>query len=159
MLGADANSYTVSGTELDPVAASDNYAVESVVNDLNGASTLNSAELPPGINSITWTITDEAGNAATCAIRVEVSITTGIDDIAHTELSIYPNPTTDVLTIEAVQSDIQYFRLTDLTGHILEEQTASGQRTSLDLRDFKNGVYILTVHSGDRWFNKKIEKD
>jgi hypothetical protein len=159
LLNADENSFTVLGVALDPVSTGDNYTVASVLNDFNGTSTLRATVLPIGTTTITWTIRDEAGNKAECSTDVEVSIATGIENIMKPEISIFPNPAADILTIEATQDVIKYLRITDLTGHMLVELTGSRQRATLDLSDFTSGVYIMSIQLGNSWYNKKIEKE
>jgi gliding motility-associated-like protein len=66
-------SYTVAGTEFDPLTVSDNCLVQSLVNDYNGGSTLAGAEMPLGTTAITWTVTDGYGNTASCAFTVTVN--------------------------------------------------------------------------------------
>src|SRR6056297_107141 len=68
---AGACDYTVQGTEFDPVVG-DNCAVESVSNDYNATSSLANAVFPVGSTPVVWTVTDESGNTATCAITVVV---------------------------------------------------------------------------------------
>ena len=63
--------YTVQGAEFDPVV-DDNCAVESVINDYNATSSLANAIFPVGSTTVVWTVTDESGNTATCAITVVV---------------------------------------------------------------------------------------
>src|SRR6056297_1123334 len=68
---AGACDYTVQGTEFDPVVG-DNCAVESVSNDYNATSSLANEVFPVGSTTVVWTVTDESGNTATCAITVVV---------------------------------------------------------------------------------------
>ncbi|WP_242158526.1 HYR domain-containing protein, partial [Aestuariivivens sediminis] len=63
---------TIGDASLDPIAVSDNCGVASVLNDFNNSSTLNGATFPLGTTSVTWTITDGAGNTATCNFDVVV---------------------------------------------------------------------------------------
>ncbi len=65
--------YTVPGTALDPTSTSDNCAVQAVVNDFNGTSTLAGARFPVGITTVIWTVTDIHGNDAQCQYNVVVS--------------------------------------------------------------------------------------
>jgi len=66
-------SYIVQGTEFDPLSVNDNCIIQSVVNNFNGSNSLEGAELPVGITTITWTVTDGNGNTASCSFNVTVS--------------------------------------------------------------------------------------
>ncbi len=80
--------YTVTGTEFDPVSTNDNCEITSVINDFNNLSTLNGAELPGGITTINWQITDIAGNIANCNFDVAVNVSFAFDFGSNIEFSI-----------------------------------------------------------------------
>ena len=65
-------SYTVPDTGLDPVLVDDNCGITSVVNNFNGTSSLENAEFPVGVTTVTWTITDVNGRTADCQYDIEV---------------------------------------------------------------------------------------
>ena len=65
--------YTVVGSEFDPTSTDDNCGIASVVNDFNGGATLAGAVFPLGSTTVTWTITDNSSNTATCSFGVVVS--------------------------------------------------------------------------------------
>ena len=65
-------SYTISDSSLDPLSASDNCSVQSIINDFNGTNTLSGAQFPVGSTTVTWTVTDSHGNTATCNQTVTV---------------------------------------------------------------------------------------
>ncbi|MGB6037256.1 MAG: HYR domain-containing protein, partial [Cryomorphaceae bacterium] len=64
-------SYTIQGTEFDPTNADDNCGVSTIVNNLNGTSTLAGETVTDG-TSVTWTITDENGNSDECTFTITV---------------------------------------------------------------------------------------
>jgi len=72
-------TYTVTGTELDPISVSDNCGYQGVFFSLSGATTLTGtttlggAVLNPGTTTVTWSVTDECGNTQTCTFEVEVT--------------------------------------------------------------------------------------
>lgn len=70
------------------------------------------------------------------------SIDTHVDESAHTEISIYPNPASDQLTIEA--ANIEYWTLTNLQGQAL----AVGSSNKVSLAELSSGVYFLAMHLG-----------
>ncbi len=69
----------------------------------------------------------------------------GIDEFAS--LSVYPNPTTDLLTIElgsaAGRTD---YALTDALGRITSSGIISSERAIIDTRAVAPGLYALCVH-------------
>ncbi|UNY98836.1 HYR domain-containing protein [Zhouia spongiae] len=96
--------YTVAGTEFDPTTTYDNCGIVSVINDFNNSNTLANEQIPGG-TTITWTITDNAGNTAGCSFTVTVNDTEApIPDVdplpdvtgdTSTPLTISPPTATD----------------------------------------------------------------
>ncbi len=64
--------YIIPDNSLDPTATGDNCAVASVVNNFNSTSTLNGAQFPVGTTTVIWTVTDDAGNSATCGQTITI---------------------------------------------------------------------------------------
>jgi hypothetical protein len=60
-------------------------------------------------------------------------------------MTAYPNPANDVLTVSATGMEEYRIRMTDVLGKIVYDETASAPKKAIDVSDFKNGVYILTV--------------
>ncbi len=58
----------------------------------------------------------------------------------------YPNPADDILTLTVQGSSENTVKLVDVLGNVvLEDKLTSTKK--IDMREFKNGVYILTVYS------------
>lgn len=156
------NTYTVSGTEFDPMTTNDNCGVASIINDFNSSATLNDVELPEGSTTIIWTITDIAGNIETCNFDVVVTSHVGISNLIKNNISIYPNPTTGQLTIDFTK--VQNFgkvmlQIQDITGKILIEKSNLQQNKELDLSGFANGIYIIIIQTEEDVFTSKIVKE
>lgn len=70
-------------------------------------------------------------------------------DLTQTEestmpvISVYPNPASDFVTIEA--EGLQRVSVTDKTGRMMKGVPASGNALHLDVTDLKAGVYFISV--------------
>ncbi len=58
-------------------------------------------------------------------------------------ISVYPNPAKDFMTIEA--DDLQSIILRDINGKTLSSMTTKGNSVRLDVSDLKAGVYIISA--------------
>ena len=72
-----------------------------------------------------------------------------IEKIAQTEIKIYPNPTTEKITLaisrwENLQTGM--FKLYSLNGQLLQEQLVHSLTTTISLIGMPKGVYILKVN-------------
>ena len=151
-------TYTVQGIEFDATAFGDNCQIESITNNINGSGTLSGEELSIGSNIITWTIEDEAGNTANCSFFVVVNEFVGIADLMEFGISIYPNPSNGIFTINfAKVSNFGKVVITDITGRVIF--TSKLQNTKILKVDLSNqvaGIYIINFKSETKNFSSKI---
>jgi len=73
-------SYTITADEFD-ATGDDNCNVASIVNNLNSMATLDGETLIAGNYTITWTVTDDAGNTEVCETEIVVNSYVGINDV------------------------------------------------------------------------------
>ena len=61
-------------------------------------------------------------------------------------MSLYPNPVSSLLTVTAQGLDGNFdVKMTDVLGKVVYNESVSGTSKKVDVSDFKNGVYIVTV--------------
>ena len=84
---------------------------------------------------------------------------TGLNDINKNEgIKIYPNPTTNQLTI-ALESNNQKVEVTiaDITGKTIYSTTASEtQKIEVNTKDYSAGVYVVQIQGTDFIETKKL---
>ena len=68
---------------------------------------------------------------------------TSITENNSVEISVFPNPTSNFVNIEA--EDLQQVTLTDLTGKTLSSQAAEGRSIRLDISNLKAGLYLISA--------------
>lgn len=80
--------------------------------------------------------------------------TVGISDIVNDEVSLFPNPVSDQLTVNLALPGL--FQLYDLTGKkIMSRQLVQGQNR-INCKLLPEGVYFSKINSGDKIQSKKI---
>lgn len=85
--------------------------------------------------------------------------TAGIEESANFVSSVYPNPTTGMITVQ-LHTAVSSMTVTDVTGRIVRafaEQSASA--VSIDLNKEAKGVYFLNVYVNDRAQTLRIVKE
>ncbi len=61
-------------------------------------------------------------------------------------ISVYPNPTTDVITISTDENTEGFHAyICDITGKIVSANNLNGQKTTLNVSEFANGTYIYRI--------------
>jgi surface protein len=92
-----------------------------------------------------WTITDSGVDCATA----------GVDNENLLAISVYPNPTSDMVHIEGNYTQLKVV-IYDLLGkEILNKYITN----SIDIRHLKNGVYILQLSDGLKVSSQRIVKN
>lgn len=86
-------------------------------------------------------------------IRVGVAGTEGIDDVNGIAISIYPNPTSGMLTVEG--EGIRQVELIDINGRIMLQRANA---SNIDISNMESGVYMLRVTTDAGVRTEKIVK-
>lgn len=108
-----------------------------------------------GTHTITYTYTDANGcpNSATQAITVDAC--TGIREYAASPISVYPNPSTGVLTIES-NSSANIVTVFNTIGETVMAQQMNTSRLVLDLSAQTNGIYFVQVTNANGTYFEKV---
>jgi len=84
------------------------------------------------------------------------SIPNNYDPIDPFKWKFYPNPTQDIVNIEATEN-VKFIYLTDFTGKILQRIDLSGRKTiQVSLGRYPAGIYLLRYPIGKQWATGKI---
>jgi hypothetical protein len=181
--------YINTGTFFDPISFSDNCPVTGlwpkisykVMNNgviilgpsswLN-ANSLNGKKFNPGINTITWSVKDKAGNINSCIFTVTVAtkFTSSIDEgtIVVNEngvlLKNYPNPFSQMTTVVFSVPEDTYVKLDvyDMTGRLVNNLFAGDAvnnqdyTVEFDCNACPNGIYLYKMTTGKAVYTGKM---
>lgn len=79
----------------------------------------------------------------------------GLNDISSTNLSIYPNPATDIVNVIGAQNSSKII-ISNVLGQKAIE--VSPKTNSINIESLKPGVYFLTIFNGNKTSTKKLIK-
>lgn len=74
----------------------------------------------------------------------------GVTETTNENVDIYPNPTTDVITIAGVSGGLQY-HVYDIAGSLQVQGTTSDEVSSIPTSQLLPGVYSIQVADGQGW--------
>ncbi|MFP4690909.1 MAG: T9SS type A sorting domain-containing protein, partial [Bacteroidales bacterium] len=77
-------------------------------------------------------------------------------DIDQVTLSLYPNPTSSQLTIEA-NTEIKEVRMVDMLGQVVYSQTVQGRTHEINVNAYNNGVYFVQVLTSEGLITERVQ--
>jgi len=101
--------------------------------------------------SLSWTIgepiteTSSNGNTITQGFQQSRLTITNISEInsSEIEVSVYPNPTNEFITIKVSENQHYTIQLFNLNGKLLTEQKSNSTENILNMANYTNGTYLL----------------
>jgi hypothetical protein len=102
--------------------------------------------------------TSGGGNSLVYFDNIYFSSTTlSSKNILKNNISIYPNPVADFVTVEG-RREIQHASIYDLTGRQVLRTTPNKAVFTLDTADLQHGLYLLTIKTDDQELTTKLVK-
>lgn len=100
---------------------------------------------------ITWN-----GCVDTSACRMLMSV--GVAGVAANtgELGIYPNPSASTFTVHIKDVKPDLIRVRDITGRVVKQIPATGERTNIDLHHATPGIYLVEVVQGNKHYTGRV---
>jgi len=108
-----------------------------------------------GDNVVTLTVTDNNGNTSTCDAIVTVDAGMGIDDNILANISLYPNPSSDLVFIKGANTELEAV-VFDLLGKQVMREFITDK---LDISCLEKGTYIINLTDGINTSSHKIIKN
>ena len=79
----------------------------------------------------------------------------GINENVGSEVSIYPNPTSDVLNISTNSNDLSELIIKDITGKIVLNKNFNNNIT-VNTENYAKGIYLIAVKNNLGTVSEKI---
>ena len=168
---AESDYYTITAADVSagkitvffpqPVALGDDAYYAAVLTETDASNTniiriLNDETvLQPSYASMIHLIGDATySNGNAFAIRMNMGVL-GLDESANANLSVYPNPSSDVVTIESNMTE-GTIQIIDLTGKVVANQTVNGVATAFNTAALTNGMYTVILTNGSTVETRKF---
>jgi hypothetical protein len=92
------------------------------------------------------------------SVDVMLDVITSVDDVtATTSLTLYPNPTTDIVYLRA-DAAISQVRVSNYLGQIVDVHQMNETQSNIDMSQLENGVYFLEVTTAQGQHTVKVVK-
>jgi PKD repeat protein len=119
-------------------------------------NTFNPATAGVGTFPITYSVTQN-GCTGSSSSSIVVDACSELNENDNNLIVIYPNPTSGLLRIQGLISDVHTIQLIDATGRICKSWNASSTEMQIDLTEFAVGSYTLKFKGMNSSFIKRIE--
>lgn len=84
------------------------------------------------------------------------SLITGITNINHKNLTIFPNPTKNIITISQTEPTFKKYEIYDINGRLISENKINSILQKIDLTGYAEGMYIVKLIGNQKVEFKKI---
>ena len=125
-------------------------AQESVI-AIGGNASGSGGSVSYSVGQVVYTTSTGANGSVAQGVQqpYEISVVTAIEEAKGINLSVsvYPNPTTDYLTLEVKDFELStlHFQLYDMNGKLLQSEKISGSQTSITMGNLVSATYFVKV--------------
>jgi predicted dienelactone hydrolase len=89
-----------------------------------------------------------------CALSQPITMTSGLNELLDSKINLYPNPTSDLLTIQSEKNEIR-IQLLDLNGRVIYVNKTLSNLHKVDVSILCKGIYQVEITDG---FNKIVKQ-
>lgn len=82
------------------------------------------------------------------------AVTVGVDENEGGQVSVYPNPVNDELTIKA--ADMTHIRIVNALGQIVDDTELKADETRIPMQRFGSGVYVIHITTANGTFARRV---
>lgn len=98
---------------------------------------------------------DGDGGTFSKSFSVKVNSTLGINHLEN-QCKIYPNPASDKIYLEFIDSKVRKIRISDLKGRMMLTMILVNKNELIDVSRFHSGIYILSIYDGEKILTSRI---
>lgn len=76
---------------------------------------------------------------------VESSYSTSVEVVEQPTFSVYPNPASRLMVVDALQGDINEIRVLNMQGQVVRQKIIFGPKSTIDISGLNTGLYLVVV--------------
>lgn len=124
-------------------------------------STVHGAEIESFGNSVFYMTVENFGSSLVRDAAIRTDASSGVNEMNLGEISVYPNPATDVVNVSFEGTGADYVvSMLDLQGRVLNTQTLTGlnglQSIEIPVSDLAKGSYIVSISANGVTSTKNV---
>lgn len=130
---------------------SPSFAVRSQAINTNNASQISSD------NGSSWS-TASTGYRIRSVVYESSSSSLATSNVKLNEVSIYPNPTSDILKVKLLKNEKSKIEIYDLSGRLVKQMNANSDNIELNVSALDKGTYFINIVTPSDTISKKFIK-
>jgi hypothetical protein len=87
---------------------------------------------------------------------ISIDLVTNVAENKVPEISIYPNPATNMVTVNSSEK-ISHLKVLDVLGNVVYEEDAGQNTVQLNTSDYSKGIYFVVVNTEKQNFTRKLQ--
>ncbi len=148
-LAVDADS--VINATVEPANAGDQTV--SWLSRNESVATVSGGTITGVAEGMTYIVVETTDGGFTDSCKVNIIKGTSVNDVASSEVAVYPIPASDVVT---VTGNVLSVEIVDLTGKVVKAITKDSNTTVISVANLSAGVYIIKIDNGSAIITKKL---
>ncbi|MEM7084803.1 MAG: choice-of-anchor B family protein [Bacteroidota bacterium] len=126
------------------VSATDNCTTSLTIAQNPAAGT----ELTEGVYTISFETSDDEGNTSNCSFELTVVEILSVENPTLSKgLSIYPNPSSDMIHIISANKNLTHIGIADISGKLLfSVSNLDADRQTIDISTLAQGIYFMQIN-------------
>ncbi len=94
------------------------------------------------------------------AIAIDYRVSSGNKEISNDQITVYPNPASDFVTIACSDNNYNYVTITDISGRIVysEKISFTDSGNTIDISGINKGIYFISLNGKSKSSNHTIIK-
>ncbi len=93
-----------------------------------------------------------------CVLSQPITMTSGLNELFDSKITLYPNPANQFVTIESVKSEFKY-QLMDLNGRVISMNKTFSKMHMIDISILSKGIYQVAITDGMNKTTKQFIKE
>jgi pimeloyl-ACP methyl ester carboxylesterase len=93
-----------------------------------------------------------------CVLSQPITMTSGLNELIDSKITLYPNPASQFVTIQSVKSEFKY-QLMDLNGRVISMNKTFSKMHMIDISILSKGIYQVAITDGMNKTTKQFIKE
>lgn len=111
-----------------------------------------------GMHTIMYEFTDANGCTDSSFATITIDDCIGVEELSDVDVSVYPNPASNELTVEVDGKKIEMVHLYDASGRLVKQILVNDEEIKIGLNGLSKGMYTVELKFSDTIYRTRVMK-